>query len=649
MHPLNKTKLNTISPSSSRLQGNTGGATSTSVSQLRNASHPPEGMQQAPGPQIADRHFTRLMRLMNRPQTVFTQGDLDSIAMIQDPKNQELVLQAIVSLPNLSEAMLAKATKRLQALQEARIYSKNYTEANIWEAYTDAHKIHSPEKQAEFLKRILQSHIDMKAFHQTDFPKFKDLIKDFEKPIQEELYLLIVDTVKCGFLRDFATGLTIDASKCGFELQILALKETNLSLYEKEVYLCEILVKLSGLRFSENKLKFFHSAIKDFPKHIQNNVYIQFAKDITFDSGYKLKFDALKLLDMPLLDKKKVILDVFSDQFLVDCSSLSKQNALMQFLNTCHKELRSDLCVRIAQHDSFTSPFRMAVVALMEANPEKDRVLAHMTRSPFFKFEDKVKLARFISDVFERLQILEEVLVNNDYSCFMYSNKYDAYDAYPPKDLGMEGFVNDRERFEMCNQIIESDFNAMGLDNNIVALKVIILERFFEARPPIRMSDFYQSGIFNEIFISGSVEEKKVIMLNFAKLIYDFDGDALGFNSVKLALLDRFNLFYEAQGWDQDTKKAFILNLLGNNNCPRDFQEYVLRSYLEKYTQEADAPNDGILMAIAQDNNISMQVRHDILRTFVEDQRLLEDILFFTEKANIEEIRFRKMKGASPH
>lgn len=87
-----------------------------------------------------------------------------------------------------------------------------------------------------------------------------------------------------------------------------------------------------------------------------------------------------------------------------------------------------------------------------------------------------------------------------------------------------------------------------------------------------------------------------------------------------------------------------MLYLLQNERSPLAIQEYALRSFLEAYPQEAEAPAGGILETMALNGNISKEVRQKMLNTFVTDAGVLQDLLLLTNEDHVMETRFKKIK-----
>ncbi len=611
MNPINNQNSNkpTTSP---RMQNNVGTSNPT-VSQLNNAANRPEGLQQASQLQISDRHFTRLMR--NDPQATFTQEDLKTISSITDPKKKEKVLERIVQHPNVPDDIRTAAEKLLQDVQKDLIYDKTYTAQNIWEAYTDAHKIPNPERQADFLKRVLQSHIDIEAFHPSQLEKFQDLIKDFAEPIRQNLYRLIVDSNQCPFL-----------------LRIGVLKATKLSLEEKELCLSNILLPLLSNGLNQYEIGSFQFLLRDFPMSIQNKLYIRIAKS---DCLCKIRLGVLQLLDIPLDEKIQLCCAIFSEDFCQLMSGYFESPYLLDFLRSCSEDLRLELCAQIVKYDSLLSPFRMKIVELMKAGLVKDEALSAMVSSPFFKLEDKIALAKLINDSSLKLTLLEDLLVNYPYTYFEYSDKYEKY-SYA-MELPFEYGVLLKQRLRACNDTT--------IIQNAPKLRSSILKEFFNSLPVLNMNDF--TDLLGGIFINGSERERKIIMLNFSKKVSHNWGNSVP--NLKAALEDRFDYFYKAPGWDKETKKVFIFNLLQNQNCPLDFQKYALEDYLEEHPEERKAPAGGILEAIALDATIPVDLRQDILRTYVTNERVRDDLLLLTEEDHVMETRFKKMKLSAPN
>ncbi len=362
MNPINN-KNTTKPPISPCAQNNAGGSNPTvpSVSQVNNAASRPEDMEHAASqPQIPDRHFTRLMP---NPEATFTQKDLDTIAEITDLKKKEQVLEAIVHHLNVAEDIRTAAKKLLQDVQEDLIYNKEYTSQNIWEAYTDAQKIRSLEKQTDFLKRVLQSQIDMKAFPWRQFPNFQDLIKGFAEPIQQDLYCLIVNT-----------------DKCPFQLRILALRQIELSLEEKEAYLSSIREQLSKpeVLTREIDLQDLKFCLQDFPKTTQNEVFIHIAHNACFTH---VRLKALQLLDMPSAELKTICFDFWSNNWWE-----------IKSIQDFPESIRQDLC-RSIMDSTLSLESRISALRGSDlTSDEKEAYLSDMLRKPLEKDQLKFLL-----------------------------------------------------------------------------------------------------------------------------------------------------------------------------------------------------------------------------------------------------------------
>lgn len=553
MHPIDNKHTTPPTPSA-RIANNVGASNPNSpVSQLNNAANRPEGLQEASQLQMPDRHFTRLMRLIFNPQTTFTQEDLKTIDKIESLENKKKVLEDIVGHVNVSDEILAVANKLLQDVQEDLTCSTEYTAQNIWEAYTDAHKICRPEKQINFLKRILQSHIDMRGFvGQPAWKQFQSLINSFSKSIQRDLYHLIV----C-------------SEQCSLYMKMLVVNETELSLAEKETHLSKILEQLLRKRLSGYDFEIFQSSLKDCSKPIQNKFYIQIAEN---ECDGTIRLRALESLDIPLAEKITLCCEIFSADFCQILSEYSNAQYFKQFLLRCPKELQLELCAQIVKHDSLQSPFRIQIVELMEAGPVKDEALSVMLGSDFFKLEDKIKLAKLINDSSLKLTILENLLVHAPYIRFRHFDKYETMQEFSDYN-GNISWWECCESIELRLRLCDST----GIIQNVSDLKDKIIEKFFSVLSVESIVFF--TNCLNQVFIKRRPGEKEMIMLNFTKTISK-DWQVLGNsadNDEKLlreTLIDGFDCSYKTLESDKDTEKELLLNLLHDNS----FLLYLLKN-----------------------------------------------------------------------
>lgn len=240
---------------------------------------------------------------------------------------------------------IQQAAQLLRDAQEDLIDDKTYTAENIWAAYTDAQKIRSTEKQTDFLKRVLQSQIDMKAFCYTEFPNFQDLIKGFAETIQQDLYRLIVKT-----------------DQCSFQLRTLALRQMKLSSEEKEAYLSSIrkqLLEPEVLQFI-NHLEDLSLYLQDFPKATQNEVFKHIVDNAYFT---KIGLDALHRLLIPLEDLKTICFDFWSK----NC-----RTPIQHF----PKSIQQDLCRSIID-SRFSWEFRISALSQSDLpSDEKETYLS---------------------------------------------------------------------------------------------------------------------------------------------------------------------------------------------------------------------------------------------------------------------------------
>ncbi len=501
-------------------------------------------------------------------------------------------------------------------------------------------------------------------------------IQDFPESIQQDLCRSILD------------------STLPLEERISALNESDLTSDEKETYLSDVLRK----PLEKDQLKFLLRNLKFFPKPIQDKCYMQIAES---DYSHKVRLKALQLLDMSSAEQKAFFCRIFSEKFCQEISDYSVFKYIISFPKSCPNDLKADLCAQIAKYESLFSPVRMKIVKLMEAGPVKDEALSVMVGSDFFKLKDKIKLAKLINDSSLKLTLLEDLLVNAPYTHFEYMDKYGEKGKTLKKAFNCEASL--ALRLETCfeasetspvgdlkHRILEQFFKSCPVDRvRLIELvsdlfielnqdeKDLIISHFPENERSDILKCFFENcyttidhfcGILDVFFEEGSQEERQLIMVNFPKCIM-FDKNQSFFDRLLPILFDRFERFYQACDFDQETKKTVVMNLLlnsqyllmlsdyrhGKGNVPIDleahshFCEHVWNLYVGEFPEECKAPAGGILEAIALNATIPVNSRQDILCSCVTDERVRDDLLLLTEEDHVMETRFKKMKLPSPN
>ncbi len=238
---------------------NTQGAPASAIQQGNRSPAIAAELQNSP--QVADKHYTRLMRLLalsNQPLTGKECAEL--FAKIKDQDLQKKAYSKIVNSLNLSPQERLWFCEQVQdpaeiKQQEAMLKAKDPS-ISIEERYAAARSIKNPEAQKEAFCCIVAS---VKGFHYQDLQELQAALQGLDEAVQDAvLYAVVIHENSTSYTIMDASKLIKNANKKEEALYVQKIKE---ALHYHDAFLKKAALDVKNPRKQQEAL--FQAAMKD--------------------------------------------------------------------------------------------------------------------------------------------------------------------------------------------------------------------------------------------------------------------------------------------------------------------------------------------------------------------------------------------------